>query len=93
MNLTGKVILDDETMSLLKEEIRETLVEEVATKGYRGSELKKFFLRKTPEDVYDFLKDTIPEILRNVDISDVSNKNKYKALELIQQLLAIRLGY
>ena len=91
LELTGKVILDDETMSRLKRKIRKEVVAEIKADGLSSAELIKIFGRCDTSSQFDIIRDLFDCIKEPSEGEPFYNglKKAYDALNLCKQVLIV----
>ena len=87
MELKGTVILDKETMSKLKDQIREEVIEDIKNDGNYFSEIEKYLNDCDFESYITIIKGTIDNIISKTDENDIHFDSGWKKWH---ELLAIK---
>ena len=71
IELTGKVILDDETLEALKKEVRKEVMEDIKEDGLSYKEAVRFVTEiNNVGGCMNFLKDTLPILVTKLENSE-----------------------
>lgn len=86
MELTGKVILDEDTMDMLKEEVREEVIEDIKNNGNYSSEIETYLNDCNIVRYQKILEDTIDNVISN----DTCRNSNCATMKTYNKLLAIQ---
>lgn len=93
MELTGKVELDEESMSTLKESIRQEVVDEINEKGLMWSEVKKYLESLSMPEYFNMVTKTLGNGVaagkkqEDADDFHFDDEKKFRILKTMQELV------
>ena len=90
MELTGKVILDDETLKALKKEVREDVLNDIKEDGLSYKEAVRFATEiDNVGECMNFMRATLPILVAKLENSEFhfDDEKKYKKLKMCCDIL------
>lgn len=87
MELRGQITLDEETMSKLKDQIREEVIEDIKENGNYSSEIEKYMNDCSFESYMRMIECTIDNVIKKTNKENIHFNSGWKAY---RRILAIK---
>ena len=89
MELTGQVILDEETMEKLKDRVRHEVINEIKEEGNYSSEIERYLNDCDFKSYVKMIDRTIRKVISKIDKEDMCSESDVKACHQIVAIASL----
>lgn len=89
MELTGQIILDEETMDALKEKIREEIINDIKENGNYFDEIEQYMNDLNFEPYIEMIRSTIDNVISKINKENIRFDSEHRAYHRILAIKAL----